>query len=130
MTRANYLPSPHYFNLNHAVKVIDEAFDGNVGIYLVGSSLHKRDYRDVDVRLILRDEAYERLFGPKETTEHYVALWSLMCSSIALWLSQQTELPIDFQIQCMSRANEMYPSKEHKRAALGVFLHYPGAQDA
>lgn len=117
--RANYVPAPHFYNLNQACALINQAF-GGIGCYLVGSSLVLRDYRDVDVRLILDDAQYDRLFIAGDWTN---ALWSLMCTSFSLWLRQQTDLPIDFQIQRMTQANALH---EGKRAALGIFLDYPG----
>lgn len=88
--------------------------------YLVGSSLVHKDYRDVDVRLILPDEEYDRMFGAGDWAN---PLWSLMCTSLSLWLGQQTDLPVDFQIQRRTQANELH---DGQRNALGIFLDYPG----
>lgn len=117
VTRANYLPVPHVFNLNQACMVLAQAFE--YGVYLVGSCLHKRDYRDVDVRAILSDEEYDRLF-PGIGIEQHHALWSVMCASISLYLEKATGLPIDFQIQKQSEANRKYPGERH---ALGMFMY-------
>ena len=121
--RANYVPAPHYYNLNQACALINRAFPQGFGCYLVGSSLERRDWRDIDVRFIMADDDYDRLFrdGRGGWTD---ALWSLLCTSISLWLSKQTDLPIDFQIQKRSKANEDNAGK--KRNALGIFLDYPG----
>jgi len=120
--RANYVPAPHYFALNQACDVINRAFsNGSFGCYLVGSSLERANYRDVDVRCIMSDAAYDQLFRTEQTWCN--PLWSLMCTSISVWLAQMTGLPIDFQIQRQSHANEKHPGK---RSALGVFLDYPG----
>lgn len=115
--RANYLPVPHVFNLNQACMVLAQAFE--YGVYLVGSCLHKRDYRDVDVRAILADDEYDRLF-PGIGNEQHHPLWSLMCASISLYLEKATGLPIDFQIQKQSEANEKYKGARH---ALGMFVY-------
>lgn len=120
--RANWLPAPAYFNLNAACAIINAAFEGGFGCYLVGSSLERRDHRDVDVRYIMRDEEFDRLF-PCGGERAHDALWSLMCLSISLWLSQQSGLPVDFQIQRQSNANAKHKGR---RSALGVFLAYPG----
>lgn len=125
--RANYLPAPHMFALNQACTVINKALDG-FGCYLVGSSLERRDYRDVDVRYIMADDAFDRLFrvrpqdadGPSAGWAN--PLWSLMCLSISVWLRDQTKLPIDFQIQRQTQANANH---DGKRSALGIFLDYP-----
>lgn len=124
MKRANYIGAPQFFNLNQACTIINRALDG-FGCYLVGSSLERRDYRDVDVRFIMGDAEYDRLFRCVRSDDGgwLNPLWSLMCQSISLWLSQQSGLPVDFQIQRQTQANA-----EHKgtRSALGIFLDYPG----
>jgi hypothetical protein len=117
--RANYVPAPHFYNLNQACALINRAFTEGM-CYHVGSSLAKRDYRDVDVRLMLPDEEYDRIFGAGDWANAY---WSLLCTSISLWLRQQSDLPIDFQIQRRTQANEMHKGK---RSALGIFIDYPG----
>lgn len=120
--RANYLPSIAYYNLNQACAVINRAFvDG--GCFLVGSCLLRPDYRDVDVRFIMDDDAYDRLFAWKGC--YRSDLWSLMCTTMSLWLSQQTGLPIDFQIQHQTHANILHPFSL-PRMHLGSYLDYPG----
>lgn len=124
-TRANWLPAQAFYNLNLACATIVRAFDGHYP-YLVGSALERRDYRDVDVRLILPDKEFDRLFRAGELTAlapQADALWSLMCASIAEWLRRRTGLPIDFQIQRMTQANEEHSGPRH---ALGLFVDYPG----
>lgn len=118
--RANYIPGPHFYKLNQACCFINQAF-GGFGCYLVGSSLERRDYRDVDVRLILNDEEYARLF--RSTDGWLNPFWSLLCTALSDWLSQQTGLPIDFQIQQQTHANATHSGK---RTALGIFHDYPG----
>jgi hypothetical protein len=116
LVRANYLPAPAVFHLDHACAMIRDAFDDCP--YLVGSALVRRDYRDVDVRLILADEKFNHLFPDAFTAPRYHPLWSLMCSTISDWLARQTGLPIDFQIQRRIEANAQYPGARH---ALGMF---------
>lgn len=117
MKRANYLGVPQVYNLNHACEAIFSAF-GNVP-YLVGSSLIKKDYRDVDVRLILDDEEFDILFPGIGSRHDLNAKWSLMCASISGWLASRSSLPVDFQIQRQTEANNDYPNEP--RHALGVF---------
>lgn len=119
--RANYIPAPHYFNLNQACRVLVDAFGSH--IYLVGSSIDRRDFRDVDVRCILPDEDYAKLFpGLTGNNPSWSALWSVMCSSISLWLSQHSGLPIDFQIQQETEANA---GNNGPRQPLGLFYATP-----
>lgn len=121
--RSNYLPAPHYFALNQACTLIDRSF--GTCPYLVGSALERADYRDVDVRLILPDEQYDRWFNGLNGTHD--AYWTLLCLSISTWLREQTGLPVDFQIQRQTQANAEHGKHAgKKRNPLGIFLDYPG----
>lgn len=118
MKRANYIGAPEMFLLNQACAPLVSAFGPH--LYLVGSSLERRDYRDVDIRCILPDGDFDRLFpGAFDVNYGLCGLWSVMCSSISLMLARHTGLPIDFQIQRMTQANEEF---EGQRAAVGMFL--------
>lgn len=120
--RAHYLGAPHFFNLQQACRIVNDAFPSSYGVYLVGSSLKRRDYRDVDVRCIMPDEGFAKLFPGIGNTVWRHPLWSLMCSSISLYLSRATELPIDFQIQSETEANRDYSQKDgHQRNYLGFY---------
>lgn len=107
--RANYLPVSASTLLNNACIPIVEAFDTHP--YLVGSVHTRPDYRDVDVRLILPDGDYDALFANRK------AFWSLVCLSVTEYLSRASGLPVDFQIQRMTDANEQYSGC--RRDALG-----------
>jgi hypothetical protein len=129
--RANWIPAPAAFNLNMACIAINKAFDNDgYGCYLVGSALTKRDYRDVDVRFILSDDGWSRLFGtdsPDRPDLH--PRWSVMCASISTWLQSQTGLPIDFQFQQATAANAEFSRQTgHHREPLGMFTH-PNPRD-
>jgi len=128
MKRACFVPAPHIFNLNHACNTISDAYAvlgcGYGHCYLVGSSLRKRDYRDVDVRLILDDAHFDRLFPGAQPGPYMMhSAWSLTCAAISCWLREQTGLPVDFQIQRMTEANAEYSRKDGHggRYPLGMF---------
>ncbi|MEV0214310.1 hypothetical protein [Micromonospora sp. NPDC050695] len=77
--------------------------------YHVGSSLDRKDWRDVDVRLILPDEEFTERFGDifrSSETDPKLAAITLAFATLG---QQMTGLPIDFQIQSASHANERYP---------------------
>lgn len=82
------------------------------GVFHVGSSVYARDYRDVDVRLILDDKAYRRLIKLVDT--EYLRL------GVSLWGQRVTGLPIDFDVQPMSYANKKYPSDQYDRSSIGI----------
>jgi hypothetical protein len=60
--------------------------------YQVGSSLTRRGWRDVDVRLMLDMEKYDSLLA-SGIDIYYLNL------SVSLWGQRMTGLPIDFQVQ-------------------------------
>src|SRR5258708_26539824 len=96
--RATFIGVPDFFNLNLAAGVLNDAFGYNT--YLVGSAMERKDYRDVDVRCILYDEEYDRLFPPSFAGETRIRnqnvnpLWTLMCAAISEWLANRTGLKI------------------------------------
>lgn len=118
MKRANWLGAPAAYDLNQACRTVWDAFGGSV--YLVGSCLTKRNHRDVDVRVILSDDEYARMFPGMGSTPSRDAFWSLLCTSISMWLSARSGLPVDFQIQQQTAANEEYPKQA--RHPIGFFL--------
>lgn len=86
--------------------------------YLVGSATRTKDWRDVDVRLILPDDEFDRLFGPYRKPRYHMALWNAMCCAFSAWGAGVTGLPIDFQIDRETQANEEYGGG--RRHALGL----------
>lgn len=82
--------------------------------YHVGSSAtQKTGWRDVDVRLILDDDKFHALFPGFKTANHIDAWWALLCAALSELGRVRTGLPIDFQIQSMTEANERYPGVRH-----------------
>lgn len=113
-----YVGAPACFALEIAMKTVNEAF-GGFGSYVVGSVLERPDWRDVDIRLILSDDEFDHEFPgtlPNGTWE-FSARWTLLCVSISHWLKKQTGLPVDFQIQPQSHANDRHKGK---RNAIGL----------
>jgi hypothetical protein len=86
--------------------------------YHVGSSLTlKSGWRDVDVRLILDDETYEKMGLGHPERPHNNEKWVSLCLAYSALGKAMTGLPIDFQIQQQSYANKTY---DKSRSALGV----------
>lgn len=122
--KPHYLPALPYLALNRAVWPIEAAYDP-LGVFLVGSCLVRADFRDVDVRCILRDEDYDRHFPGGEGGQASDVLWSLVCEGIGALLERASGLPIDFQIQRMTEANAMHQLP--RNALLGAATpHLPG----
>jgi hypothetical protein len=114
-----YIGAPAHFALEAACRQVCDAFaDG--GLYLVGSALERADWRDIDVRLMLDDEDFIKLFPDVNMKAHaweFDARWLLLTVSISEHLSRVTGLPIDFQFQPRTHANERHKGRRH---ALGM----------
>ncbi len=115
-TKASYIGAPACFQLELACQHLHQAF-GEYGIYLVGSALQRPDWRDVDVRYILSDEEFDKLFPQAGRYWEHDPRWLVLTSAISAWLSRETGLPVDFQFQPQTHANEHHPGP---RSALGL----------
>lgn len=76
--------------------------------YHVGSSLKTKDWRDVDVRLILPDDEFVAMFGPNPNAIGNPKLSAITLAFCALG-KEMTGLPIDFQVQSTTHANSSHP---------------------
>jgi hypothetical protein len=106
-TQCNYLTPSELLKLRNACILISQAYD-DCYLMLVGSCLEKPDFRDVDVRCIIPDIEFGYLFPASAEEEVFDARWSLLCTSISDWMKSVTGLPVDFQFQKMSLANERF----------------------
>lgn len=106
---------PAALHLEAFGREIDDAF-GHLP-YLVGSAAVSKTWRDVDVRLILPDDEFDALFPAHTIPARLDGRWGLMCAAISELARQRTGLPVDFQIQRASTANDRYPGPRH---ALGI----------
>lgn len=114
--KATYVGAPACFALEQAAKQICEAFNVSA-CYVVGSAMEREDWRDVDVRLIMADGDFAKEFPDADKHWEHDARWLLFVVSISAWLSKITGLPIDFQIQPQSHANERHSGS---RNAIGM----------
>jgi hypothetical protein len=111
-----YVGAPAIFALEAACKQVAEAFGGYAsggGLYLVGSALERPDWRDVDLRFILPDAEFEQLFPDAGRHWEFDERWLLLTVAISERLSKITGLPIDFQFQPQSHANERHAGPRH-----------------
>lgn len=93
-------------------KALRSAFPDAFGAYLVGSSITRADWRDIDVRIILPDDAFDRLAS--------AVMPRRLNLMLTLWGRQVTGLPIDCQVQPQRLATERYPLPQHPRNPLGL----------
>jgi hypothetical protein len=108
MSRSTFLSPPDLHRLDWACRPIRDAF-GNPP-YLVGSVLTRPDFRDIDIRLILDDDAVERMFNSHGTyfddgDPNAIRLLVNIALSDLIARAAGVPAPIDFQIQSMTEAN-------------------------
>lgn len=116
-----YIGAPACFALEQACAQVAEAFgafrddehgEHVGGIYVVGSCLDRADWRDVDVRFIVADKVFARWFPGAGDIAHarweFDPRWLLLTVALSDWLKKQTGLPVDFQFQPQSHANERH----------------------
>jgi hypothetical protein len=95
--RASYLTVPQQYALNVACRPLASL---GYGTFHVGSSLERADYHDVDLRCIVPDEEYDQHFDGNEELRLFLN------AAVSEWVAARTGLPIDFQFQRASEANE------------------------
>lgn len=120
-----YLSTLELHELDEACRPFLQAFGEHP--YLVGSVNQRPDYRDVDVRLILADAEFDALFGERP------GVWALLSRLGTTFLRQRTGLPVDFQVQRQTQANEKFGDLgKTPRNPLGSrsLLEYAGGGDA
>jgi hypothetical protein len=110
--KISYVGAPGIFALEQACRSIGEAF-GGFGCFLVGSALERPDWRDVDVRYIMADSEFATLFPDAGEHWEHDARWLLLTVSISERLSKVTGLPVDFQFQPQTHANERHTGPRH-----------------
>lgn len=85
--------------LNAWGRELGRAFPTAIGVLHVGSSFGREvGWRDVDVRVVLSDEDYDRLYRVIDP--------ELLNVALSLWGERTTGLPIDCQVQPMSESRE------------------------
>lgn len=117
--RTGQLTTTEMYHLDRACVLVTRAFGTHP--YLVGSAGYDgdRDYRDVDVRLMLDDAEFAKVCPTRER-------WELLCLAIGTYLSQRSGLPVDFQVQRMREANERFSGN---RNPLGRGRSFAGGGD-
>ncbi len=107
--KASYVGVPAIFELSLACSHLVKAYDASC--YHVGSSLEREDWRDVDVVMMLDDEAFEREFPNAPLTcasWELDAKWLVLTCAISKWLTEKAGVPVDFKFQPTTFANERH----------------------
>lgn len=103
--------------LNECGRILRDAFGHHA--FLVGSATHTKDWRDLDVVMILDDDEWDAMFGRYQLPLYTNAKWALLCSAISVWMMQVVDAQVDFKIQRRTQANE---DNQGRREALGVIV--------
>lgn len=123
---------PAWLYLNQFGQVVFDAF--GEWPYLVGSATVTKQWRDVDVRLLLDDDQYDALFGSLKHTnwEARNPKWRALTLAFSELGRKMTGLPIDFQIQRRTEANLEFPRASQYRCPLMMCLPMvePGEETA
>ena len=116
-----HLDAPMLTKLDLASVLIREIFEDTP--YLVGSCMTRPDYRDVDVRMILADERFDRMFlrPIEDPMRHFIE------NAVTDHYVHATGLRIDFQIQRQTEANAKYPGV---RQPLGLYMSSEPAEES
>lgn len=113
---------PGWIKLNQFGFLLREAFPGETP-YLVGTAAQGKEWRDVDVRIMLGARAWNRLVGKDEKVcrgVYYGGRAGAFALAFSTLGQEMTGLPIDFQLQKQGWANKVYATGP--RHALGVRL--------
>ena len=79
------------------------------GTFHVGSSLDNPNYHDVDLRCMLPDDEYDRMFD----SDRGDGFLLFLNAAISEWISSRTGLPIDFQFQRATEANATFTGRRN-----------------
>ena len=101
-SRATRLRVDQIRAIDHFVSSLSVMFPEMYGVAVVGSSLERDDYRDVDLRIVLDDEHCQGIHDLLNVED--------LNALLSRWGQQVTGLPIDCQIQ---------PQWEHLDEAFG-----------
>lgn len=99
--RVSFLTVSQTFDLNVACAPLRKF---GLGTFHVGSSLHRADYHDVDLRCILDNNEFDAMF-PDGGDD---ARLKFLNTAVSEWVAARTGLPIDFQFQRMNDANDRF----------------------
>lgn len=118
--KVSYVGVPAIFELNLACHLLVRGFGHT--IYLVGSALDRPDWRDVDLVMIMSDEAFAAEFPCSGLNGGHWELdpkWLVMTCAISKWLAEKSGVLVDFKFQPRTWANERHKGR---RSAMGHFV--------
>jgi hypothetical protein len=112
-----YVGQPGHLHLEAACTLLHHAFGP---CYLVGPCLERRDYRHVDIRIILADDTFADLFGAGYEQARRTPRWIVLSAGLGAYLGQATGLPVDVQVQSQAWSDRWFADK--RRVPVGALL--------
>lgn len=97
--RATRLSVDQLRAVDHFANALAVTFPRMLGVTIVGSSLTRDDWRDVDVRVIVEDRQITALTSVIDLDDLHMLL--------SRWGQQMTSLPIDCQLQRLSEHDRL-----------------------
>jgi hypothetical protein len=91
-----YVGMPRALYLKMYAEFIDDIFDTN--IYLVGSALKRKNWKDIDVVAVLSDQRWESYGFGDPQKRFYNKRWAAYCMSLSSFGKQLIGCEVDFQI--------------------------------
>jgi hypothetical protein len=98
--------SPAWLDLLRFGELLFEVFGARA--YLVGSAAKGKEFRDVDVRVMLEEDDFVRWFGETGFALAHSPKWNGICVAFSYLGARNTGLNIDFQVQPLTLANGKY----------------------
>lgn len=108
-SKTSYVGVPAIFELSLACHLLSRGWGHTV--YHVGSSRERPDWRDVDLVMIMPDEAFAAEFPASPLHSAAWELdpkWLVLTCAISKWLTDKAGVPVDFKFQPMTFANERH----------------------
>lgn len=102
---------PAYSWLNEFGAILESAFEATA--YQVGSSVNSKQWRDVDVVVIMGDAQFAEWFGDDLHHATVTPLYHALILAFCELGKRMTGLPIDFKIQQQSDANERHKGQRN-----------------
>jgi hypothetical protein len=102
---------PQHALLNLWGTLVMDAFGEDAQPYLVGSATKSKQWRDVDIRVMLDEGEWGRILPGVPYSGYAGAAyprWAALCMAVSAWGREFTGLPIDFQFQPTADANARF----------------------
>ncbi len=112
-----YIGQPAHLHLDAACTLLHHAYGP---CYLVGRCLTHRDYRHVDIRIILPDAEFAAEFGAGYEQARRTPRWICLCAGLGAYVAQATGLLVDLQIQSQAWSDRWFAAE--RRVPVGALL--------